>query len=212
MIKVFLADDHSVVRVGVRQILENDPSIEICGEAADGNEVLEAAGKDAWDILMLDLSLPKKSGWEVLRRLRARYPDMKVIILSVHNEVLYVMQALKMGASGYLTKDSDPEIFPRAIKKVFNGGRYICEELVPDLTQMIESGSSPGGELHDVLSEREMQVMMMLVEGARPVDIADELNITVKTVSAHRRNILNKLKIDSNAQLVRYAIKSGLIV
>ncbi len=212
MIRVFVADDHPVIRAGVRGALSSANDIDIVGEAGDGIEVMLAADKESWDVLLLDLNMPQKNGWEILRRLRVRYPDMRILIMSMHGEALYALQAMKVGAAGYITKGRDLEVYEKAIRKVYAGESYVSEDLVSDLIDLSKSNTSPGRELYDLLTEREMQIFLMIAEGKRLVDIGDELNISVKTVSTHRRHILDKLKYKSNSELVRHAMNSGLLL
>ena len=212
MIRVYLADDHSVIRAGVKMALSNTSDIEVVGEADNGLEVLEASRDSEWDVLLLDLQLPEKSGFEVLRRLRVRDPGLRILILSIHTEALYALQAMKMGAAGYITKRTDLDVFAKAIRKVYTGESYVSEDIVSDLVAMTTSGNSPGGDLHELLSEREMQIFLMIAGGQRLTDIGEELNISVKTVSTHRRHILDKMNVKGNSDIVRYAIKAGLLV
>lgn len=212
MIRVYIADDHPVIRAGVREALSKATDIEIIGEGADGREVMESPGKENWDVLLLDLNMPNKNGWEILRRLRVRYPNMRILIISMHGEALYALQAMKVGAAGYITKGRDLDVYATAIRKVHGGENYVSEDLVSDLISLTSSNLSSEKEFYDVLSEREMQIFLMIAEGKRLIDIGEELNISVKTVSTHRRHILDKLKFKSNSDLVRYAIKCGLLV
>ncbi len=212
MIRVYLADDHSVIRAGVKMALSNTSDIEVVGEADNGLKVLEVSRDAEWDVLLLDLQLPEKSGFEVLRRLRVRNPSLRILILSIHTEALYALQAMKMGAAGYITKQSGLDVFAKAIRKVYAGDNYVSEDIVSELVAMTTSGHSPGGDLHELLSEREMQIFLMIAGGQRLTDIGEELNISVKTVSTHRRHILDKMNVKGNSDIVRYAIKAGLLV
>lgn len=212
MIKVYVADDHSVIRAGVKMVLADAPDIEVVGEAENGLQVLEASHGADWDVLLLDLQLPEKSGLEVLRRLRVRQPDLRILILSMHSEALYALQAMKMGASGYLTKSGELEAFATAIRKVHAGETYISESLVSDVLKMSTSNNDPGKELIDLLSEREMQIFLLIAGGNRLIDIGEELNISVKTVSTHRRHILDKMNMKGNSDIIRYAMKSGILL
>ena len=211
MIRVFLADDHPIIRTGLKQTLDKTDDIEVVGEASNGVEVLKAAREGSWDVLVLDLSLPQKNGWEVLRRLRVRDPDLSILVLSVHSEALYAVQALKMGASGYVTKNSDLTVCLNAIRKVSVGENFVSEDLAAKLVKVIGSASA-GKDINDLLTEREMQVFMMIAEDKRLVEIAEELNISDRTVGTYRRRILEKLDLKSNGDIVRYAIKLGLYI
>jgi two-component system invasion response regulator UvrY len=209
MIRVFVADDHAVVRRGMLQILEEVPDMVSAGEAGTGREVLRAMQKHDCDVLVLDISMPDGSGLEVLKQLRTLRPDLRVLILSMYPEKQYALRALKTGAAGYLTKESAPDELIAAIRKVARGGRYItqslAERLAGELADKVEK------EPHETLSDREYQVMTMLATGKSVTDIATELSLSVKTVSTYRARILEKLGLDSTAEIMRYAIEQGLV-
>jgi two-component system invasion response regulator UvrY len=208
MTRLLLVDDHAVVREGVKRILAGEPDIVVAGEAERAQEVYEALAASAYDLVLLDISLPDHSGLEVLNSLRTTYPDLPVLIFSVHPERQYVVRALKDGAAGYLLKNSAPRELVVAIHKISQGERYISEILVHHLVHEIAATEKP---LHATLSPREAQVMDLLVAGQSPKEIAYQLGLSIKTISTHRRNLLDKLHLHTTAELVRYAIKHGLV-
>jgi DNA-binding NarL/FixJ family response regulator len=206
MIRILLADDHAIVRNGLKQIFSGQPDLQVVGEASNGNEILELARNARFDLLLLDMTMPGISGADLIRRLRAEHPAIQILVLSMHNESQVVSRALKAGAAGYVTKDSDQEILLSAIRKVAAGSKFIDPALID---AMVFDGSSEGTP-HDVLSERELQVLQMLASGQSLAAIADSLHLSAKTISAHKAHLMQKLGIDNNADLMRYAIKHGL--
>jgi two-component system, NarL family, invasion response regulator UvrY len=206
--RVLIVDDHSVVRQGLKQILhESDIPVSI-GEAGSGQEALSLARTGDWDLVVLDISLPDRSGLDVLKQIKSYYPKLPVLVLTMHAEEQYAVRVLRAGAAGYLTKDSAPEEMATAVKKVAAGGRYVssslAEKLVFDMGGLRERP-------HEALSDREFQVFCMLASGERIKDIAEKLCLSVKTVSSHRARILTKMKMRNNAQLVQYALEQKLI-
>jgi two-component system, NarL family, invasion response regulator UvrY len=206
--RVLIVDDHAVVRQGLKQILsESDIPVSI-GEAGSGQEALSMARSGNWDLVVLDISLPDRSGLDVLKQIKSYYPKLPVLVLTMHAEEQYAVRVLRAGAAGYLTKDSAPEEMANAVKKVAAGGRYVssslAEKLVFDMGGMRERP-------HEALSDREFQVFCMLASGERIKDIAEKLCLSVKTVSSHRARILTKMKMKNNAQLVQYALEHKLI-
>jgi DNA-binding NarL/FixJ family response regulator len=208
MIRILLADDHAIVRNGLKQIIAGAPDIEVVAEASNGGEVLEMARKPGFDLILLDMTMPGISGADLIRRLRAEHPLLQILVLSMHNEAQVVSRALKAGASGYVTKDSDQEILIAAIRKVAAGNKFIDPALVD---AMVFDGSIVEGSPQEVLSERELQVLQMLASGKNLKDIADSLHLSAKTISAHKAHLMQKLGIDNNAALIRYTVKHGLI-
>ena len=198
-LRVLLADDQALVRAGIRQILDTSPDIEVVGEAADGRETLERYAALRPDVALVDLVMPNKDGLDVTRELRAHHPDARVLILSLHMDGDYAERVLRAGAMGAIGKDVDPEELVDAVRRVANGERYL------------EPGMEPSGSVTE-LSDRELQVLRLLVDGVKNRDIASRLHVSTKTVDSHRANILRKLDLSSNAELVRYAIRHGLIV
>jgi two-component system, NarL family, invasion response regulator UvrY len=208
MIKILIADDHPVVRRGLKQIVAEEPNMVVAGEAQNAKEVLELIRKQDWDVVMLDITMPDRSGLEVLKQLKKEYPKLPVLVLSVHSEEQYAMRVLKSGAAGYMTKESAPEELVRAIRKVVAGGKYVSSSLAERLAFDLESGEEP---LHETLSNREFQVMCMIASGKTVKEIADRLFLSVKTASTYRARILRKMKMKTNAELIYYAIKNRLV-
>jgi DNA-binding NarL/FixJ family response regulator len=209
MIRVFLADDHPVVREGLKTILSKSNDIVLAGEADNGIDVLKKARKEKWDVLVLDLSLPGRSGLNVLKEIRTISPKLPVLILSVHSEAQYALRVLKAGASGYLTKESVPEKLVQAIRKIHGGERYVSEAMGAHFSFLLEGKLQK--EPHELLSDREFEVFMMIAEGKSTSEIAESLHVSVKTASSHRGNILEKMKLSSVVDIALYAVKAGLL-
>jgi two-component system invasion response regulator UvrY len=210
MIRILIADDHTLVRKGLKQLLLDTKGIEKVDEANDGKETINKVGKKDYDLVLLDISLPGRSGIDVLKQLKSLKPKLPVLILSMHPEEQYAVRSLRAGASGYLTKERAPDELIEAIQKVANGGKYITSSLAEKLAG--EIGPSTGKPLHETLSDREYQVMCMIASGKTVKDIAEDLNLSVKTISTHRARILRKMHMDNNAQLTHYAIKHNLVL
>lgn len=208
MIRILLADDHAIVRNGLKQIIAGASDLQVIGEAASGAEVLELARRTPPDLLLLDMTMPGISGAELIRRLRADHPNIPVLVLSMHNEAQVVSRALKAGASGYVTKDSDQEILLAGIRKVAAGNRYIDPALVDAM--VFDGSAAADAAPHAALTERELQVLEMLASGQSLTAIAESLHLSAKTISAHKAHLMQKLGIDNNADLMRYAIRHGL--
>lgn len=209
MIKLLIADDHPIVREGIKQILSDTPDIVISGEASDGDEVLEKIKKEKYDVVLLDISMPKKNGIEILDEVRRERLESRILILSIHSEEQYAIRALKAGAYGYLTKDSAPNELISAIKKISLGKKYISPSLTEKLVDNL--GGDSDNPPHEVLSSREYQIMLLLASGKRVTDIASELFLSVKTVSTYKMRILKKMKMKSTFEIIYYAIKNRLI-
>jgi DNA-binding NarL/FixJ family response regulator len=207
MIRILFAEDHAIVRNGLRQIFSDAPEIAVVGEASNGGEVLEMARKLEFDLLLMDLTMPGVSGPDLIRRLLADNPAMKILVLSMNNESQTVNRALNAGAAGYVTKDSDQTVLLTAIRKVASGSKFIDPALVE---AMVFDRNSMDKSPHAALSDRELQVLQMLASGQSPGEIAKSLFLSVKTVSTHKTNLMQKLGIDNNSDLIRYAIKHGL--
>jgi len=205
MIRVLVADDHSIVRDGLKRILAATPDLQVAGEAASGDEALARVKADDYDIVMLDLSMPGLSGIDLIKRLKLERPKLRILVLSMHGESQYAARALKAGAAGYLNKDSAAEALLGALRKVAAGGVHIGEAAAASLLQ---PGEKPA---HESLSDREFDVMRLLVEGLGPTEIGERLHLSVKTVSTHKTRILDKLGLGSTAELVRYAMEHGLV-
>jgi two-component system, NarL family, invasion response regulator UvrY len=209
MIRILIADDHPVVRRGIKQILSDEPDMAVPGEARDAREVLDLARRGQWDIVILDISMPGKSGLDVLKDLKQEFPKLPVLVLSIHPEDQYAVRALKTGAAGYLTKESAPEELVKAIRKILNRGKYVSASLAERLAFDLEAdGATPS---HLRLSNREYQVMLMIAGGKRLSDIASELALSVKTISTYRARILDKMNFRNNAEITHYAIKNMLV-
>lgn len=209
MIKILVADDHAIVRRGLKQIVAEVPGMVVADEASTGQEVLDKAGREDYDVILLDIAMPGISGLDVLKQLRATKPGIHVLILSIHPEEQYAMRALRAGACGYLTKESAPEELVAAIQRVATGGKYISSSLAEELASCLETDVEK--PLHQTLSDREYQVMCLVASGKTIKEIAEELMLSVKTISTHRYRILMKMKMKSNAELTRYAIENRLV-
>ena len=208
--RVLLADDHNLVRAGVRRILEAHPGLRVVGEVADGAAALALIAREPVDILVLDLSMPGMDGFETLRRVRTLKPDLKVLVLSMHADAEYVARAVREGANGYLLKDSAVQDLVRAIETVRAGGVYHSPEVQRELTEMVRGRTAVPGPL-DELTAREREVLRCIAEGLGTRDIAEKFGISARTVETHRANLMRKLTVHSVAQLVRIAIREGLI-
>ena len=207
MIRVLLADDHTLVREGLRQLLGATTDIRVEGEAANGDEALARVKANDYDLAVLDMSMPGLSGIELIKRLRLEKPRLRLLVLSMHAEQQYALRALKAGAAGYLTKDSAAAQLASVIRKVAAGGVHISDAAAAQLM-----GSTNNGDAlpHTRLSNREFEVFRLLVAGQSPTDIADQLHLSVKTVSTHKTHILEKMRMESTADLVRYAVENKL--
>ncbi|HVZ43710.1 MAG TPA: response regulator transcription factor [Ramlibacter sp.] len=208
MIRIVIADDHAIVREGLKRIVGEVGDLQVVGEAADGNDVVKRVRELDFDVLVLDLSMPGRSGMELIKQVKSERPKLRILVLSMHQESQYAVRAIKSGASGYLTKESAPAQLELAIRKIAAGGAYISTEVAEQLAL----GAMPGSEAvpHEALSDREFQVFRMLVKGTSVTDIASELHLSVKTVSTHKSNLMQKLGVDNQSDLVRYAMKHGL--
>jgi two-component system invasion response regulator UvrY len=209
MLRVLIADDHPVFRRGLKQIIDDTPDMFVADEAIDGWEALHKATTGDYDVVLLDISLPFKNGLDVLSQLKAARPVVPVLMLSMHPEEQYAVRALKTGASGYLTKESAPEEMLSAIRKVSRGGKYVSASLAESLASMLQGDDERLP--HESLSNREYQVMCLIASGKSVSEIAQELSLSVKTVSTYRARILKKLRMTNNAELIRYATKNELV-
>lgn len=204
--RLLIADDHAIVRGGLRQMLEQQADLSVVGEAVDGAQVLAALGEADIDVLLLDMNMPGLSGVELILRIKRQQPALPVLVLSMHNEPQVAARALKAGASGYVTKDSEPDTLLAAIRKVAGGGRYI----VPELATQLVFDDGAAGPPHAQLSDRELEVLRLLVSGLGVSEIAGQLFISPKTVSTHKTRLMEKLGLGSTPALVRYAIDNDL--
>lgn len=209
MIKILAADDHPIVRHGLRRIIEETPDMSVVDEAGSGREVLSKIQKSAYDLLLLDISMPDGNGLDIIGDIKRMKPEMPVIILTIHPERDFAIRMLKAGASGYLTKERAPEELIQAIRRVSQGGRYISASLAEALAFQPEMAL--GKTIHGALSNREYQIMCMIADGKTVRDIAEELTLSPKTIDTHRRHILEKMGMKNNAEIVRYAIQNGLV-
>src|SRR6267154_1792695 len=206
-IRVLIADDHAVVRRGIRHILETTPDLKVVAEAGDGGELLEKLRKEPFDVLLMDVTMPASNPVELIARIKAEHPRVAVLVHSMHAEGPVASRMLKAGASGYITKDSEPEQLLAALRKVAAGGRYIGAELA----QQLAFGDGAGRPLHELLSDREGQVFFLLASGKTLKAIAKELHLSPKTASTYKTRIMQKLNLKSDAELIRYALAHHLV-
>lgn len=209
MIKILVADDHAVVRAGLKQYVSDTRDIVIAGEASNGEEALNKALENDYDVVLLDITMPGRNGLDVLKQLKNQKPGLNILVLTMHPEEQYAMRILRAGASGYLTKESAPQELISAIRKVASGGRYVSSSLAEKLA--FELGANLKKPLFQTLSDREYEIMCMIARGKRLNDIAKELSISVKTVSSYRSRILQKLDLKSNTELALYTIENKLV-
>lgn len=208
-IRVFIADDHAIVREGLKQILAEQRDIVVAGEAETGLDAIKLVGKAKPHVMLLDISLPDRNGIEVLKQIKKDRPELSVLMLSMHREDEYAIRALKAGASGYMTKQSAPKELVTAIRQVAGGQKYVSAALAQTLASQI--GEDHEAPLHDSLSDREYQTLTMIASGMAVSDIARELSLSVKTVSEYRARLLVKMKLKNSAELTHYAIRNGLV-
>ena len=209
MIRILIADDHIVVHRGLQQILGDEPDMSVMGEAHNAQEVLALVRKQDWDLVVLDISMPGRSGLDIIEELKQERPKLPVLILSMHPEDRYAVRALRAGAAGYLTKESAPEELVKAIRKVVTGRRYVSSSLAEKLACVLSTDT--GGPLHETLSNREYQVLCMIGSGKSVGAIAAELSLSVKTISTYRARILEKMALKNNVELIHYAIQNRLV-
>lgn len=207
--RVLIADDHPIVRQGIKQIFQDAPDITVGGEAKDGDEVIKKLRAGRWDCLVLDFTMPARNGLDLLQQIKKEWPKLPVLILSMHGEDQFAVRLLRAGASGYVAKESAPEELVKAVRKVCAGGKYISASLAEKLADNLERPSIKAP--HDILSEREYQVLLMIGAGASIKEIGEDLRLSVKTVSTYRTRILEKMRLRTNAQLIRYAIREKLV-
>lgn len=210
MIKVLLADDHSIVRAGLRRIVEESGDMEVIAEAADGREAIQQAHKQLPDVAVIDISMPALDGLEVISQLRNYYPKLPILILTMHEEGQYVVRAIEAGAMGYITKQSAPEQLVKAIRKVHSGSRFVTDEAAEALALRVAKGAHGQSPL-DSLSMRELQVLRRLAMGHTNREIARAYHISIKTVDTYRSRLLKKLDLRNNAELSRFAMQNRLI-
>ena len=208
-IRVLIADDHAIVREGLKQILAETGDIVVAGEAETGGEAIKVARKKPADVLLLDISLPDRNGIDVLKQLKKEFPELAVLMLSMHREDQYAIRALKAGAAGYMNKQSAPAELVEALRQVAAGRKYISATLAQELANQV--GDDHEAQLHESLSDREYQTLLMIASGKTVSDIAAELALSVKTISMYRSRLLQKMKLRHNAELTHYAIKNQLV-
>lgn len=208
MIRILIADDHAIVREGLKQIVAETHDMVVAGEAVTGQQVLEMVREGDWDVILLDIAMPGRGGMDTLKVLRREQPEIPVLILSMYPEEQYAIRTIKAGAAGYLSKESAPEELISAIRKVSQGGRYVSASLAEKLAAHLamENGRPP----HERLSDREYQVMIMIASGMTVKEIAERLSLSVKTISTNRARILTKMGMRNNAEIIHYAVKTGL--
>src|SRR5712692_11721011 len=207
--RILIADDHPIVRHGLKQVLASDPDLVVVGEAANGDEALALARAVEWDVAILDFSMPGRSGFDLLDDLKREFPGRPVLVLSIHSEQLHAARVLKAGGAGYITKESAPQELTKAVRKVAAGGKYVSASLAELLAS--DLGSDPRRHLHEKLSDREYRVMWLLASGKQINEIAKEMALRPSTVSTYRTRILRKLGLRNNAELVHYAVRQQLV-
>jgi two-component system invasion response regulator UvrY len=209
MIRVLVADDHAIVRRGLKLIMQEEFRSLTFGEASNGQQVLDLAWKQDWDIVILDITMPGRNGLDILKELKQIRPKLPVLVLSMHSEDQFAVRVLKSGASGYMTKENVPEELVKAIKKVMAGGKYVSASLAEELAFRLETDAEK--PLHEKLSDREYQVFCLIASGRTVKQISEQLFLSIKTISTYRTRILEKLKMKTNAELTHYAIKYKLV-
>jgi len=207
-IRVLIADDHAIVRQGLRQILSDTPDLTVSGEAENGVQAVQMVRAGEWDVVLMDVSMPDRNGIDALKLIKKEYPRLPVLILSMYPEEQYAIRALKAGAAGYLTKQSAPELLVTAIRQVASGKKYVSPSLAEELANAI--GDDSERPPHEKLSDREYQTLCMIASGKTPTEIAEALNLSVKTVSVYRARLLEKMNLRNNAELTHYGLKHGL--
>jgi two-component system, NarL family, invasion response regulator UvrY len=209
MINVLIADDHALIREGLRKTLSGEPDMTLIGEATNVVELFKQLERLVVNIVLLDITMPGESGLDALKELRQKYPHLPVLVLSFHPEHRFAVRALKAGAAGYMTKQSATEELVQAVRKIIGGGKYVSSALAEELATELDTQS---GKLpHETLSDREFQVMRLIAAGKKSGEIAEELSVTISTVNTYRMRILEKMKMQSNVDLARYALEHKLI-
>jgi len=209
LIQVLVADDHPLLRSGLKHVLQQEPDFGLPGEAENSDQVLERLEERSWDVVVLDIAMPGRNGLETLSEIRKRRPGLPVLILSMHSEDQFAIRAIKAGASGYLTKNNAATELVHAIRRILAGKKYVSPALAEVLAHLIESGEER--PLHEVLSDREYHVVCAIASGKSVSEIAAATSLSVKTISTYRARALEKMKMHSNAELTRYAIRNGLV-
>jgi len=207
MFNILIADDHPIVRRGLKQILSDEADVAMVGEAQSSNEVFELVRTQNWDVVVLDITMPGRGGLDTLKELKRQYPELPVLILSMHPEDQYAVRAFKGGAAGYMTKESAPKELVKAIRKIARGGKYVSETLAEKMVSIMGAGPPS----LDSLSAREHQVMFMIASGKTMSQIAEEMSLSIKTISTYKTHILEKMNMKNSSELVLYAVKYGMI-
>ena len=208
-LRVLIADDHAIVRQGLRQILSDTTDLEVAGEADNGAAAVQLARQQPWDVMLMDVSMPDRNGIDALKIIHKEFPRLPVLILSMYPEDQYAIRALKAGAAGYLTKQSAPEQLVNAIRQVASGKKYVSADLALELADAISDDSERAP--HERLSDREYQTLCLIASGKTLTQIGEQLNLSVKTVSVYRARLLEKMKLRNNAELTHYGLKHGLV-
>ncbi len=208
MIRIVIADDHAIVREGLKRIITSADDMMVVGEAADGSEVMQQVRGADFDVLLLDLSMPGRSGMELIKLVRGEKPRLRILVLSMHQELQYAVRAIKSGASGYLTKESAPLQLLQVLRKIAAGGAFISA----DVAEQLAMGSMQGAGVaaHEKLSDREFEVFRLIAIGVSVTDIAARLNLSAKTISTHKSNLMQKMGLTNQSELIRYALKHGV--
>jgi DNA-binding NarL/FixJ family response regulator len=209
MVRIVVADDHTIVREGLKQILAGQPDFQVVAEASDGHEALKRVREVEFDVLLLDMSMPGKSGVELIKQVKSEKPKLRILVLTMHEEHQYAVRAIRAGASGYLTKEGASSQLVTALRKVASGGAYISAEVAEQLA--LNAMPDATGPLHERLSDREFQVFTMIAQGKSVSEIAERLNLSVKTVSTHKANLLQKMNMTTQGELIRYALEHNLV-
>lgn len=210
MIRIVIADDHAIVREGLKRIVLAAPGLEVAGEAGDGAQVMQLVRNLEFELLTLDLSMPGRSGIELIKLVRAERPKLRILVLSMHQEMQYAVRAIKAGANGYLTKESAPDQLVQAIRRIAGGGAFVT----PEVAEQLAMGAMPGAQEqapHEALSNREFEVLRLLAQGMALTEIGKTLKLSVKTVSTHKTNLMHKMGLNNASELVRYALRHGIV-
>jgi len=211
MTSVLVADDHGIVREGLRRLVEAEPDLDVCAEARDGREVLELVEEHKPEVVVLDISMPRLGGLETLERLRTSYPDVKVVLLSVHADPPFIQSAIALGADGYVLKNGRTAEIVGAIRAVTKGGSYFSPVVAREIVEQMRTPQARRQEPFSILSTREREVLQLIAEGMSAKEVASQLEISTKTVEAHRTSLMRKLGVRKATELVRYALRHGLI-
>lgn len=209
MIDIIIADDHAIVRQGLKKMLGEESDMKVIGEASSADDTLRLVRAHRCNVLLLDVTMPGKSGLDIIKDLKQTSPKMHILVLSMHPEAQFALRVLRAGGSGYLTKESAPEELVRAIRKVAQGGKYVSSTLAEILATLTEADVEKLP--HERLSEREFQILRMIVQGKSVSEIAQQLSLSIKTVSTYRTRVLDKMNVRSNAELARYAVEHRII-